>query len=100
MLFCLFPPCLFTRYLCTEFNLTFMFVVCCTLTHQKSSLIFAPGSSKVMRYKALCFGALWLLLRVLLSAAAAAATAGAAALHRHVCVYCYDFFGGCDFPRF
>ena len=40
----------------------FMFVACCTLTHQKSSIIFVPGSSKVMRYKALCFGALLLLL--------------------------------------
>ena len=38
-----------------------------THTHQKSSIIFVPGSSKVMRYKALCFGALLLLLRVLLS---------------------------------
>ena len=43
-----------------------MFVVCCTLTHQKSSILFVPGRSKVMRYKAPCFGALLLLLLLLL----------------------------------
>ena len=43
-----------------------MCVVCRTLPHQKSSAyIFC--SSKVMRYEALCFGVLLLLLRLLLS---------------------------------
>ena len=55
-------------------------------------------SSKVMRYKVLCFGVLLLLLRVLLPRCCLAAAA--ATLHRLVCVYSYDFSGGGDYLRF
>ena len=67
-------------------------------SYQKSSIFC---SSKVMRFKPPCFVMLLLLLRVLqLCCPAAAAAAAAAALHRLVCVYGYDVFGGCVYSRF
>ena len=57
-----------------------------------SKELYILCSYKVMRYKPACF--------VIAVAAGAAVDAAAAVLHRLVCVYGYDFSGGCDCPRF
>ena len=65
-------------------NKVFLDIYVRCMLYQKSSIILVPGSSKVMRYKALCVSVRYCCYF---------GCCCAAALHRHVCVYCYDFSG-------